>query len=167
MRFDPSRLRRGELIAGVGAAVLLVAMFALPWYGLSGAAQRTGQALGLSTSVDSFNGLTTLRWLMLVTIAVTLALVVLQGACRAPALPVSLSAIATVLGAVTSLALIYRVLITLPGPSGLLGAKPGAYLGLVSVLGLTAGAFMSLREEDPEDPVRTAAIPTVPLGRPR
>lgn len=148
---------------GASALVLLALVFLLPWYGLSGEAERSAQALGISTSVNGWHSLTTLRWLMLVTIAAALALAILQGTRRAPALPVSLSVIVTVLGALTSIALVYRVLINVPGPSGLIDQKLGAYIGLLSALVLTYGAFRSLREEDPLDPARAAAIPTVSL----
>ncbi|MGB9183423.1 MAG: hypothetical protein WCB67_05100, partial [Solirubrobacteraceae bacterium] len=64
----------------------------------------------------------------------------------------------------TSLTLIYRVLIIVPGPSDLVNARAGAYLGLLSALALTVGAFLSLREEDPPDPVANATIETVHVG---
>jgi hypothetical protein len=165
MGFQPSRLRRGEAVAGVSAAVLLICLFALPWYGLSGEAGRTVASLGVSTSVNGWNGLTNLRWLMLVTIIGGLSLAILQGTQRAPALPVSISVITTVLGAITTLALIDRVLIDIPGPSGLIDRRPGAFLGLVCACGITYGSFRSLRQEDPPDPEVSARIPTVPLGR--
>ncbi|HEY5188213.1 MAG TPA: hypothetical protein VII87_04205 [Solirubrobacteraceae bacterium] len=164
MKVEFSRLRRGELIAGAAALVLILTLFGLPWYGLTGAAQRSADALGISTSVNGWHGLTDLRWLILLTALTGLALAVAQSACRAPALPVSLSTITTVLGVVTCLALIDRVLLNVPGPSELVGARVGAYAGLISGLALTAGAFVSLREEDPADPVRNAAIETVHLG---
>ena len=163
MKVEFSRLRRGELIAGAAALVLILTLFGLPWYGLTGA-QRSADALGISTSVNGWHGLTDLRWLILLTALTGLALAVSQSACRAPALPVSLSTITTVLGVITSLSLIDRVLLNVPGPSELVGARVGAYVGLISGLALTAGAFVSLREEDPADPVRNAAIETVHLG---
>ncbi|MGI8559436.1 MAG: hypothetical protein ACR2ND_14230 [Solirubrobacteraceae bacterium] len=163
MRFEPARLRRGELIVGASAIVLLAVMLLLEWYGLSGQTQRSARALGVATSVNGWHGLKTLRWLMLVTIAAALALAIVQGVCRPPALPVSLSVIVTVLSGLTSLALIYRVLISVPGPSGLLHQKLGAYLGLVSAFALTYGAFRSLREEAPRD-AAGASIPAVKLG---
>lgn len=160
MSFRASRMRRGEVIAGAAAIVLLALMFLLPWYGVSGAAARSAQQVGLPTSLDGWHALQTLRWLMLVTIAAGLALAILQGTQRAPALPVSFAVIATVLAAATSLALIYRVLISVPQG---LDQRAGAYLGLFSALALTYGAFRSLRQEDPPDPARHAAIPTVTL----
>ena len=57
MDFQLSRLRRGEMIAGVAAAVLLVLLFALPWYGLGGRLGGTASALGASTSINGWHGL--------------------------------------------------------------------------------------------------------------
>ncbi len=159
-----SRLRRGEVIAAAGAVVLLISLILLPWYGLSGAVQRNAAALGITTTISGWDALTDLRWLILVTAIVALALAFAQATSHAPAFPVSLSVIATLLGALTSLALIYRVLINVPGPSDLVSARAGAYVGLLSALALTVGAFLSLREEDPPDPVANARIETVHVG---
>jgi len=127
---DPSRLRRGELLAAVGAVLLLVFMLAGKWYG-SGAHARTG-----------WEALTTLRWLLVVTIVAALALAFTQVTRQAPAIPVTLSVIVTVLGIITVLALIYRVLINAPAHE-----QAGAYLGLLSAVALAYGAFLSLRQE--------------------
>jgi hypothetical protein len=126
MDLRPSRLRRGELIAGAGAVALLVFMLAVNWAG-----SRTG-----------WQALVTLRWLIAVTIAVTFALVLTQIGRRSPAIPVTLSVIVTVLGAISVLALIYRVLIN---PAA--HQHAGAYLGLLSALALAYGGFRSMREE--------------------
>ncbi len=163
MSFQPARLRLGEKIAALGALALAICMFLLPWYGLSGRFARALSALGFSSSVNGWNGLTINRWLMLVTILVVLGLVLAQALTPAPALPVTLSLIATVLGILTSLVLIDRVLIDTPYSSDLVSTKVGAYLGLLSALVLTYGAGKSLREEDRPDPARNAAIPTVRL----
>ena len=75
MDFDPSRLRRGEVLAGAGAVLLLVFMLAGKWYG-HGSRARTG-----------WQALPVLRWLVVVTIAAALALVVAQATRRAPGDP--------------------------------------------------------------------------------
>lgn len=163
MDFQPSRLRRGEVGVGVGALVLLVVLFALPWYGLTGQIGRTAATLGLTTTVNGWDGLTTLRWLILVTVLVAFALTYFQATRRAPALPVSLSVIVSTLALLTALCLIYRVFISLPGPDSVIEARAGAYLGLACALGLTYAGYRSLREEDRPDLERNAAIPTVEL----
>jgi hypothetical protein len=163
MDLDPSRLRRGELLVGAGAVVLLASMFLLKWYGLSGQPSPIGARLGSSTSVNGWHALTTIRWLELVTIVCGLWLVYLQASRRAPALPVSLSVIVTVLAFLTSLALLYRVLIDEPGPDSLVEQKPGAFVGLLAAIVIVYGGFRSMRQEGIADKDAPAEIETVRL----
>jgi hypothetical protein len=126
MDFDPSRLRRGELLAGAGAVLLLVFMLAGKWAG----------------SHSGWMALTSLRWLIAVTVAAALGLLILQATRRAPAVPVTMSLIVMLLGIITVLALVYRVLINPPGQQ-----HAAAYLGLLSAIALAYGGYLSLREE--------------------
>src|SRR5207237_9334281 len=71
---DLRRLRLGEIVAGASAALLLVFMFALPWYGLTSNLSETASHEGAPTSWNGWNGLLSLRWLLLVTIVAALAL---------------------------------------------------------------------------------------------
>jgi hypothetical protein len=164
MGFERSRLRSGEVIAGVAAVVLLLSVFLLPWYGLTGAIAPVAARLGVSTSVNGWQSLTSLRWLMLVTILAALALVYLQGTRRSPALPASFSLLVMLLGGFTALALIYRVLINVPGNNAVVDQKIGGFIGLISGCAIAYGGYRSLREEgiaphdEPED------IPTVQSG---
>ncbi len=147
MNLDPSRLRSGELLVGASALVLLASMFVLDWYGLTGAFSPTAQRLGLPVAVNAWDGLTIMRWLLLATVGCALALVYFQASRRAPALPVTLSAVVTVLSVITALALVYRVLINQPGPGDVVQARAGAYVGLAGALALVYGAWRSLRQE--------------------
>jgi hypothetical protein len=147
MNLDPSRLRSGEVIAGVSALVLLASMFILDWYGLTTTFSPTAEGLGLPTAVNAWDGLTIMRWLLLLTVASALALVYFQASRRAPALPVTLSALVTVLSLITVLSLVYRVLINQPGPGDVVEARAGAYVGLLSAVALLYGAWRSLRQE--------------------
>src|SRR5690242_1692527 len=101
MDFDASRLRRGEWLVGGGAVVLLVSLLVPPWYGVT---VTTGQ-LGASTSWDGWHGLQIVRWLVLVTVLVALALVWFQATRRSPAIPVSFSVMVTVVGLLNVVAL--------------------------------------------------------------
>lgn len=162
MGFDPSRLRRGEVIVGGGALVLLASMFVLKWYGLSDRLRPTAAAFGVSTSVNGWHGLTNLRWLMLVTILCAFGLVYLQASRRSPAMPVTLSVIVTVLGLLTTLTLLYRVLIDEPGPDSIVVQQVGAFVGLLSAIAIVFGGYLSMRDEGIAD--RDAqTIETVPL----
>lgn len=161
MDFVPSRLRKGELIVGAGSIVLLASMFLLKWFGLIGAAASEAKRLGHPTSVNGWHGLTTLRWFMLATVALGFALVYFQATRRAPAVPVTLSVLVFVVALITLIALIYRVLINEPGPDSLVEPKLGAFIGLLATLAITAGAFLSMREEGVAAADAPAEIPTI------
>jgi hypothetical protein len=150
MDFEPSRLRRGELLAGAGAVLLLVFMLALPWYGGSGptGGSRTG-----------WQALTNVRWLLVVTIAAALVLVFVQVTRRTPAIPVTVSMFVAILGLVSALALVYKVLIN-PSPH----QQVGAYLGLLAAIGIAGGGYWSMRQEGISPMDEPADIPVVPIG---
>ena len=133
MDFDPARLRRGEMLAGASAVLLTIFMVGGKWYAGSG---RTGGSL------TGWQALTDLRWLLLVAILSAVGLVFTQASRRAPAVPVTMSLIVMLLGIVVVVALIYRVLIN-PAPH----QQAGAYLGLLSALGIAVGGYLSLRQE--------------------
>ena len=164
MRFQLSRLRSGEVLAGVAAVVLLVCLFALPWYGLNSSVASIAQRLGVSTSHTGWESLTTLRWLILITSLSALALVYLQGTRRAPAMPAAFSLIVTVLGAVMALALIYRVLINVPGSNDVVDRQAGGFIGLAAGLAVAYGGYRSLRQEGVAPQDERTKIPTVELG---
>jgi hypothetical protein len=85
-------------------------------------------------------------------------LVAAQVTRRSPAIPVTLSMIVAVLGRIAVLALIYRVLISPPAHE-----QAGAYLGLLSAVGLAYGGYLSLREEGI---ARRDAPSDIPVVRP-
>jgi hypothetical protein len=158
MRFNPKRLRSGEVIAGVAALVLLLSMLLMSWYGLRGRTGPPGSRIAVTLDESGWNGLSHVRWLLLVSVAAALGLLVLQATRRAPALPAAFSVIVTVLATLSALALIYRVLISAPG-SRLLGA----FVGLVSGVALLYGGYRSLREEGIAEGDAPTDIPVVEL----
>ncbi|MBV9336937.1 MAG: hypothetical protein JO243_13715 [Solirubrobacterales bacterium] len=126
MDVHASRLRRGEVLAGAGALVLVVFLLTGNWAG-----SRSGWGV-----------LVSLRWLLALTIAAAFGLVLVQASRHAPALPVTMSLLVTVLGAISALALVYRVLIDPPAHQ-----HAAAYLGLLSAIGLAYGGYLSMRQE--------------------
>ncbi len=155
------RLRAGELIVGASAVALIVFVFLAPWY----AASARSAPHRLAYSVNGWHGLLHVRWLVLLTIAVSLGLVAAQAARRAPALPVAMSLAVTMLATVNTLVLIYRVLIDVPGAGA--GQRAGAFLGLISSVGIAAGAYMSLRREGISQADGPGEIEHVVIGRRR
>jgi hypothetical protein len=167
MDIELSRLRPGEVVAGLGGLVLLFSLFVTTWYGTTGPISPTAALLGASTSYNGWHALTDLRWLILITAVAGIALAYYQATRRAPAIPVSLSVIVTVLALLTVLFLIYRVLINVPGPDSVIDRKAGAYLGLISSLAILYGGYASMRKEGVRLLDGPGDIPTVdPRGGP-
>jgi hypothetical protein len=149
-----SRVRRGETVAALSAAVLLALLFGVPWF-------RVAAAGGSYSDASGWTSLPTLRWLIIVTAVAALLLAFLQASRRAPALPVAMSVIVTPLGALTTLALIIR----LPTASGT--PLVGAFLGLAASAGVALGGFWSLRQEGgwvpgPDHPIERIVVGSPP-----
>lgn len=161
MRAD--RLRRGELIVGASASALLLLLFVPEWYALKSTFAPTASVLGAGTSWNGWWGLAGARYLVLVTIVAAFALVYFQATRRAPAIPVTLSVIVTVLGISTLVVVFYRVLAGPPAGDALLDQQPGSWLALLAAIGLAYGGFRSLREESGPDPaaleIETVRLP--------
>jgi hypothetical protein len=149
MAFAPSRLRRGEIIAGLSAIALLILLFVIPWFRFAAHIDASG-----------WRSLPTLRWLIAAVALMGVLLAFFQASRDAPALPVAWSVIVTTLAAVMTVLVIIRL------PTD--GGRPllGAYLGLVASAALTVGAFISLRQEDGWVPDRDHPIETIAIGPP-
>jgi hypothetical protein len=160
-----SRLRAGEVIAGIGGVLLLVFVFALKWYGLSMPVAEGHVGLPGSTSWTGWEELVVARWLLLLTGICAVLLAYFQAARRAPALPAALSVIVTVLGVLSTIALVARVLIAPPGLAavGSLERLTGAYLGLLAALAIAFGGFASMRQEGGTDPAELGELETIRL----
>jgi hypothetical protein len=142
-----ARLRFSEWLAGASAVALAVFLFALNWYG--GADPRTG-----------WQALPTLRWLLLVTVALVIVTVLAQAFARGPAPSVALDVVSLVVTVVAALLLIIRLATT--------GASlcPGAFLGLAASLAMSLGVFASLRIEQGWAPGPDRPVEVVPLPAP-
>ncbi|HLI59965.1 MAG TPA: hypothetical protein VKV21_09910 [Solirubrobacteraceae bacterium] len=122
-----ARLRLGEYLAAVGSVALLVALFALHWYG--------------NPAVGGWRAIPTLRWFLLATALLGLALTLAQAAMRGPALPVTLDLIGMLAAGVTTILTAIRLITT--------GATPavGAYVGVGGAALTTLGAYRAMRVE--------------------
>jgi O-antigen ligase len=137
------RLRVGEVVAGVGAVVLLVALFGLRWYA--------------DPARNGWQAITTLRWFALVVGLLGLALVLAQAAMEGPALPVSLDLIGMLVAGLTTILLAIRLLTT----GATLAA--GAYVGVLAAAATALGAYRAMRTEwgwppSPERPIELVEL---------
>ncbi len=158
MQFDRTRLRWPEWVVAAGALVLLLALFVMNWYTITLVSGGRGPKFLVGQSINGWDAVSHLRWLILVTIVAAFALFLLQAMRRPPALPVTFSLGVAVLGGVTAVWLLVRVAIDPPGGRGL-----GGWVALVADAVLTWGAFRSLRMEGILATDAPAHIPTIPL----
>jgi hypothetical protein len=146
----PRRLRvhHGELTSATSALLLLALMFGAKWYGVAGVPDPSAARPAITTAVNGFNGLTYVRWVMLLTICAALGSVVLHASQRAHGTRTDTSRVLVALGSLTAVLLIYRVLIALPEPNRMIDQKLGAYLGLLCVFGVVLGGRQSMLEQE-------------------
>lgn len=148
MRPRIGRLRRGELLAAGGAVALIVCLFVLHWF-----RPPVPSAAGLT----GWSALPVIRWLILVTAVAALALAAFQASRPAPALPVTLSVVVTVLALITAVVLVIRLLSTADA------IRAGGWVGLACTLGILLGGGWSMRDEDgwvpgPDRPIERVSL---------
>ena len=139
------RMTQGQLIAGIGAVVLLVAMF-LPWIGTSGPSLPAGITVPSGVSTSSSENIwkgSTLDVYLLVTVIVAVipALLALTDSAE----EFSFVSAATFLLGVVAVILIAAFL-TVDFPDGA-DRKYGAFIGLVAAIVIAFGGFRAMQEE--------------------
>jgi hypothetical protein len=139
------RLSQGQIIAAVGGAALLVAMF-LPWVGVSGPSVPAGIPVpsGISTSTsDNIWKASTLDIYLLITaiVAIVPALLAITDAAE----EFSFVSAATFLLGVVAVILVAAFL-TVDFPDGA-DRKYGAFIGLVAAIVVAFGGFRAMQEE--------------------
>jgi hypothetical protein len=139
------RLSQGQIIAVVGAAVLLVAMF-LPWIGVSGPSIPAGipvpSGVSTSTSENVWKGSTLDVYLLITVVVAALpALLALTDAAE----EFSFVSAATFLLGVVAVILVAAYL-TVDFPDGA-DRKIGAFIGLGAAVVIAIGGFRAMQEE--------------------
>jgi hypothetical protein len=174
---DLRRLRAGEWIMGASGVLLLVALF-LPWYEL-GEGFVSGPADVLDAHASAWDAFTILDVLLALGAVAAIAVLVVTALEAVPAVPIALQSLATLV----SIVLLVLVLFRLADPPGVTflestdapGARAdvrdidraaGAWLGLVGVLGMTAGGLVAMRDERRSPAGRHTDLSGVPVDEP-
>jgi hypothetical protein len=162
MQFDINRLRQSHQIIGVSAIALFIFMFFFKWFGFSVEAKVLGRTISTSSagvgSVNVWHSLDLIRWLLLLTVIVAIAMVVIVGTESRVQLPVPLSTVVAGLGGIAALLILYRVVISKPAHGGSVSTfggsvnwhvttKVGAYLAFISAVALAYGAWRAMQDE--------------------
>ncbi|MDQ6605995.1 MAG: hypothetical protein M3Z06_05525 [Actinomycetota bacterium] len=133
------------MLSTISALLLLVCTFGLKWFGVVSRPGVGGDA-GKQSAAGAWTELTVLRWLVLLTALVALGSVVIHVTQRSHGSQTNTALPVTLLGALTSLLLFYRLLIDLPSPHTVVDVKLGGFLGLLSAIGIALGGLESLRD---------------------
>jgi hypothetical protein len=157
MGVELGRLGRGDRLAAVGALALLAFMFLLDWFGEGVEGSLTGRQLsGVATTATGWEAFTGSRWVWLATVVVALASALAAASGRRLRRPVRASELVTLLGAVSSVLIVYRI-VHHPGAKegfgGLhvsSGIRAGIWLGLVAAVAIAAGGYLQTRAEEAE-----------------
>lgn len=139
------RLHTGELVTGAASLLLLVVMF-LGWFEPTDVFGDTGvsfSAWEAFSAIDVILALTALTGLVLVGLTLTQ---------RTAALPVTAAVIVTALGFLSTLLVLFRVLIDQPGfgvgvPDVAIDNTIWAWVGLLCCVGIVLGGYLTLRDE--------------------
>ena len=139
----------GEQVAGIAGLALILTMFLFAWFGLD-----VPDVPGV-TEIDGFDAFDMFDdWFNMILVfgafsGISLAL--FGGGSER--IPVSMSVVTTVLGALGTIVLVIY-LISPPGAPGAfevegidIGRKFGAFLGLIELIALTVGGYMTMQEE--------------------
>jgi hypothetical protein len=142
------RLSTGEKIAAGSAVLLFIFMF-FDWFTVD---ISSGDGLfSVSAGGNAWEAFSWIDLFLMLTIVVAVAVAVIRLSDALVEPPVSLNAVAAVLGAVSVLLILYRIIDPpidtgdLPGVD--VGRAIGVYLGLLASAALTYGAFRAMQEE--------------------
>ena len=142
-----SKVRAGDVLAGVGGIALLAVMFA-PWY-------RFLEGVYVGSRTIAPNDTDQSAWQALTVSLVPLVLVALLGITmlattvfqRTQAWPVAAEVFTAFFGTITSIIVLVR-LVNPPGPNFAADRLWGAWVGTLLVLAITVGAWWSMRDEN-------------------
>src|ERR687891_2920762 len=111
---DTSRLRTGELIAGVGAVALFIIMF-LPWFGFDVGGGDVSEDLGIaipegSAHFSAWESFDFIDLVLLLTVIVAVGLAIATAMAQTVSLPVAASALTAGRGILSTPLILYPVL---------------------------------------------------------
>jgi hypothetical protein len=148
---DVDKLNTGEKIAGVSAVLLFIFMF-FTWFGVevSGSGGFSGEVPGAGGS--AWDALDFIPIVLVVTIVVALINVFLRLSDSEYEPPVSMNVAVTVLGALSTLLVLFRIVD--PPSFGSFGGvsvdgtlEIGIFLGLITAAGIAYGGYRGMQEE--------------------
>jgi len=144
-KMDVNQVRRGELIAGVAGVALIIIMF-LEWWSIPGgsAAGALLSQAGFDTTFNAWQAsdLNDIIWFITALFAVALGLLAASQANLN--MPVALSAVTAGLGILSLVLIVIRLI----DPPGELDRSYGVWLGLIAIIGIAYGSWITMQEDE-------------------
>jgi hypothetical protein len=164
--FDTTRIRFGEMIAGVSGLVLFISLF-LEWYSVSA---KTA-FINVSRGASGWEALGFIDILLFLISAVAIGAAVAKAMNVLPRLPASTGFITLVLGALALLLVLFRI-ISIPdnGADAIAGVDVsrsfGIFVALLAAAGVTLGGWLTWNEEGKPKPSGAGRGAGAPGGAP-
>ncbi len=145
---DADRLSTGEKIAGVSAVLLFIFMF-FDWFTVS--VSGGDNLFTVSAGGNAWDVFSWIDLLMLLTVVVAVAVAVIRLSDAIVEPPFSINAAVAILGGLSVLFILYRIIDPPLDTGGLpgvdVGRAIGVYLGLLAAAGITYGGYRAMQEE--------------------
>jgi hypothetical protein len=148
---DLDKLSLGEKIAAASAVLLFVFMFFFNWYGVevSGVGGFSGST---GEGGSAWDTLELIRFILLITVVAALVMAGLRLADSDAEPPVPMSVLITVLGALSVLLILFRIIdpptfASFGGVSIDATLSVGIFLGLIAAGGVAYGGYTAMQEE--------------------
>lgn len=148
---DLDKLSDGEKIAGISAILLFVFMF-LDWFTVDVAGGSGAFHVSASEGGSAWDALDNIPIFLVITIIAVLVVVALRLTDSNYEPPVPANAVVAVLGAISVLLILYRIVDTpdvgsFPGISIDVSPAYGIFLSLIAAGGVTFGSYKAMQEE--------------------
>lgn len=148
---DIDKLNTGEKIAGVSAVLLFIFMF-FDWFGVEISGEGGSVSFGSGAGGSAWDALDFIPIVLVITIVIALVNVFLRLSDSDYEPPVSMNVAVTVLGGLSVLLILYRIIS--PPNFGTFGGVSvdgtlefGIFLGLLAAIGIAFGGYRAMQEE--------------------
>lgn len=166
--FDTTRVRLGDLVAGISGLVLFISLF-LDWYSASVKGPLGGSVSG---GVSGWEVLSFIDILLFIVAIIAIGIAVARMANAFPRnVPATPGLVVLAAGALAVLLVLFRLLV-LPGDVGDINDIPGVdvsrsfgiFLALLAAIGVAAGGWMTWNEEGKPRPGGVGGGTGTPVG---
>jgi uncharacterized membrane protein YhaH (DUF805 family) len=148
---DIDRLSMGERIAAISALLLFIFMF-FDWFSVEVSGGSGPFTASASTGGSAWDALDNIPIFLVITIVVAIGVAAMRLADADFDPTVSVNAVVAVLGAISFLLILFRIIDTpgvgsVPGLSVDVSPAFGIFLGLLAAAGITYGGYRAMQEE--------------------